>query len=62
MTSPASRFPSPPNKPEDYSCCRRGCAPCIFDYYRDALARWEATVRELGGDPDAVLVELGRSR
>lgn len=61
MTSPPS-FPSPPNKPEQYECCNRGCCPCIFDYYWDALARWEETVRKLGGDPDAVLAALGRQR
>jgi hypothetical protein len=58
----APRFPSPPNKPEDYSCCHRGCSPCIFDYYWDALARWETTVRELRGDPDAILAAMGRER
>ncbi len=61
MTPPPA-MPPPPNKPEDYSCCQRGCSPCIFDYYWDALARWEAAVRELGGDPDQVLEGLGRTR
>jgi hypothetical protein len=55
-------IPSPPNKPEQYECCNRGCCPCIFDYYWDALARWEETVRSQGGDPDAVLAALGRVR
>ena len=59
--NPAS-IPSPPNKPEQYECCNRGCCPCIFDYYWDALARWEETVRGLGADPDAVLTSLGRTR
>jgi hypothetical protein len=58
----APSFPPPPDKPEDNSCCQRGCSPCIFDYYWDALSRWEQAVRELGGDPDAVLAALGRSR
>jgi hypothetical protein len=62
MTTPASRFPPPPSKPEDYTCCQRGCSPCIFDYYWDALARWETAVREQGGDPDAELGALGRAR
>jgi hypothetical protein len=61
MDSP-SALPPPPNKPADYECCNRGCSPCIFDYYWDALARWEAAVRELGADPDAVLASLGRRR
>ncbi len=60
MTAPA--IPTPPNKPEDYSCCQRGCSPCIFDYYWDALARWEEAVRKLGLDPDTVLASMGRTR
>lgn len=55
-------FPAPPNKPEDYLCCRRHCSPCIMDYYREALARWDDMVRGMGGDPDAVLAALGRAR
>jgi hypothetical protein len=66
MSSSVS-YPNPPNKPADYECCKRGCCPCIFDYYWDALGRWENTVRELGGDPDVVLAgmpkpESGASR
>ncbi len=61
MSSP-SAFPRPPNKPDDESCCHRGCCPCIFDYYWDALAKWEEMVRELGGDPVAELALIGRSR
>jgi Oxidoreductase-like protein, N-terminal len=60
--SSLAAFPPPPNKPDEESCCRRGCCPCIFDYYWDALTRWEQTVRELGGDPDAVLTAIGRNR
>lgn len=58
----SAEFPTPPEKPEDYSCCHRGCCPCIYDYYWDALARWEEKVRGLGGDPDAILAVLGRAR
>ncbi len=61
MTAPAA-FPAPPNKPAPYECCERGCCPCIFDYYWDALARWEELIREQGGDPDAVLKAMGRKR
>lgn len=57
-----SAFPQPPNKPDDDSCCHRGCSPCIFDYYWKALDRWEQSVRELGGDPDVLLAALGRTR
>jgi hypothetical protein len=50
-----AELPRPPDKPQDYECCRRGCCPCIFDYYYDALERWEARVRALGGDPATLL-------
>lgn len=49
--------PDPPIRPEPYECCNRGCCPCIFDYYEDALARWKALVMARGLDPDAVLTE-----
>lgn len=62
MTPDPKRFPSPPNKPEPFECCERGCSPCIFDYYWDALARWETSVREMGADPDDLLEALGRKR
>lgn len=48
-------LPDPPQRPEPYECCNRGCCPCIFDYYEDALARWKAAVREKGQDPEALL-------
>ena len=51
----AKPVPRPPQKPEDYECCNRGCCPCIFDYYRDALDRWKAAVQEMGLDPNEVL-------
>lgn len=35
-------------------CCRRGCDPCIFDYYERALERWEDRVRAMGLDPEAL--------
>jgi len=33
--------PQPPVAPELEDCCRSGCAPCVFDLYEDALARYE---------------------
>jgi hypothetical protein len=48
-------YPRPPDKPQDYECCKRGCCPCIFDYYYDALERWETRVRAMGGDPAELL-------
>jgi hypothetical protein len=56
MTAPTSpAVPPPPHKPDPLECCERGCCPCIFDYYWDALDRWKATVRKLGHDPDQLL-------
>lgn len=57
---PRPSLPRPPDKPDDAECCHRGCCPCIFDYYWDALERWEATVIRLGGDPKQVLQDMGR--
>jgi hypothetical protein len=52
-------LPPSPIRPDDENCCGRGCCPCIFDYYHDALDRWKETVRGLGGDPDDVLARAG---
>ena len=38
--------PTPPERPEDYMCCGRGCMPCIFDVYDQALTRYEAQLQE----------------
>ena len=37
---PATAPPRPPIEPHPLECCGRGCCPCIFDYYRDALSHW----------------------
>jgi hypothetical protein len=58
---PESALPPPPEKPEPYECCGRGCEPCIFDYYDAALDRWSARIREMGHDPRAELDRLGLS-
>ena len=42
------------------SCCGRGCSPCIFDYYDDAMDRWRGRIVRLGLDPGEVLESLGR--
>ena len=54
-------LPKPPDKPHPEECCNRGCSPCIFDYYYDALERWEAVVRQRGHDPQAVLAAMGEA-
>jgi hypothetical protein len=53
-----AEIPRPPEKPHVEECCGSGCSPCIFDYYEDALERWEARVRALGHDPSEVLARL----
>jgi len=50
-------IPDPPTRPEPFECCNRGCCPCIFDYYDDALDRWKAMVAARGLDPEIVLAE-----
>ena len=42
-------------KPHPDECCNRGCCPCIFDYYYDALERWKRVVIAQGHDPDKLL-------
>ena len=37
--------PIPPERPQDDMCCGRGCVPCIFEYYEEALARYEAALK-----------------
>ena len=59
MDAGADDLPRPPDRPDPEMCCGRGCCPCIFDYYDDALARWQALVRERGFDPAEVIRKLG---
>jgi hypothetical protein len=59
MDPGGARPPRPPEEPHPLECCNRGCCPCIFDYYRDALARWETAVRAMGLEPAQALAHLG---
>ena len=34
--------PVPPREPEAIECCGSGCAPCVYDVYWEAVARYEA--------------------
>ena len=36
--------PIAPERPPDETCCGRGCVPCVFDYYEEALMRYEAAL------------------
>jgi hypothetical protein len=62
MPSDLNDLPRPPAKPDPLECCNRGCYPCIFDYYDQALERWEGMVRARGFDPAQVLAELERGK
>ena len=53
-------IPKPPERPHEDECCRRGCCPCIMDYYEDAMARWRERVRARGLDPDEALTAIRR--
>ncbi len=60
MPPDAKDVPQPPERPDPMSCCGRGCSPCIFDYYDDAMDRWRGRIVRLGLDPGEVLESLGR--
>jgi Oxidoreductase-like protein, N-terminal len=34
--------PVPPREPDAIECCGSGCAPCVYDLYWEAVARYEA--------------------
>lgn len=36
-----NKIPPPPEKPTPHECCGSGCVPCIYDYYYQALEKWE---------------------
>jgi oxidoreductase family protein len=47
MTTPKDDpRPVPPPRPADDDCCRKGCTPCIFELYDEAMERYEASLRE----------------
>ena len=35
-------IPAPPEKPSANECCGGGCVPCIYDYYYEAMEKWQA--------------------
>lgn len=37
-----NKSPPPPGKPSAHECCGSGCVPCIFDYYYEALEKWQS--------------------
>ncbi len=37
-------IPAPPDMPDPRTCCGRGCNPCMFTYYFEALEAWRGRV------------------
>jgi len=48
-------LPPPPERPDPADCCGGGCIPCIFDFYEEALERWEKEVAEIKAQRRAAL-------
>jgi hypothetical protein len=42
-------LPTPPEQLDISSCCGRGCHPCMFTYYFDALELWREEVKRCLG-------------
>jgi hypothetical protein len=40
----ADPMPVPPREPRPEECCQRGCEPCVFDRYYDALEHYQEAV------------------
>jgi hypothetical protein len=38
--------PQAPREPALEACCGNGCTPCVFDRYADALALYEAALKD----------------
>jgi hypothetical protein len=41
----ANTAPVAPVQPDLDDCCNRGCYPCVFDTYDDAMDRYKAALR-----------------
>jgi hypothetical protein len=39
-------MPQPPVRPRPEDCCGRGCEPCVYDLYEEALERYEIKLRQ----------------
>lgn len=33
-------LPTPPEEPHPATCCGRGCFPCMYTYYFEAMEKW----------------------
>jgi Oxidoreductase-like protein, N-terminal len=43
--SPAAPPPVEPVQPDLDDCCNRGCYPCVFDVYDEAMDRYRAALK-----------------
>jgi hypothetical protein len=43
--SPSVPPPVEPVQPELDDCCNRGCYPCVFDVYDEAMDRYRAALK-----------------
>ncbi len=41
----ADTRPLPPREPALEECCQRGCEPCVFDLYYEAMERYPAALQ-----------------
>lgn len=39
-------MPEPPVPPRPEECCGRGCDPCVYDLYEEALERYEVRLKQ----------------
>ena len=37
--------PLPPREPALEECCQRGCEPCVFDRYYEAMERYQVALQ-----------------
>lgn len=48
MTGATADDPPPvrPAEPEPGACCQRGCEPCVYDLYWEAMDRYEQALAD----------------
>lgn len=34
-------LPPKPERPSPEECCGSGCVPCVYDYYYEAIEKWQ---------------------
>ena len=43
-------LPIPSLRPDSNHCCKRGCVPCVYDYYKKSMSNWLTLMQELVKD------------